>query len=335
MVVFFVAKTPSQASEGNVQQNAVSGTPSQEEAAIAPLDKVSSADIAVNVARTVGLPETNSVTNHADSINAASTTVSADSTVVAKPQVVASALPSKYDIQTYVVKEGDTVSSIAAKLGVSSDSIRWSNGLSGERVTVGATLVAPPSGSNGLVYTVAAGDTPESLAQKYSTQKDLIIIYNDAELTGLTVGERILIPDGVLTAVAVTPAVRTSYTAATNFAWGGSSPVYSANGYDYGWCTWHAANRRQQAGNPIPSNLGNAISWYYIARGAGLPVGDAPQAGAVLWHANMGGLGHVAYVEKVNSDGSILVSDMNYPIWGTVTYRTVAASEMGSYKFIY
>lgn len=334
-VVFVVAKTPSQASDSTVQQNAAANPILQQEtAAAAPLDKVSSADIAVNVARTVGLPQTNSVTNHADSVNATAATVTATSAVVAKPAVMANALPSKADIQTYVVQEGDTISSIARKLGVSSDSIRWSNGLSGEQVEVGVTLVVPPSGVNGIVYTVAAGDTPESLSEKFNTQKELIISYNDAEISGLKVGERILIPDGVLTMEAAAP-VRNTYTATTNFAWGGNSPVYRSNAYDYGWCTWHAANRRQEIGRPIPSNLGNAISWYGIAQGVGLPTGSAPRAGAVLWHANMGGLGHVAFVEKVNPDGSILVSDMNYPIWGTVTYRTVPPSEMGSYRFIY
>jgi hypothetical protein len=29
------------------------------------------------------------------------------------------------------------------------------------------------------------------------------------------------------------------------------------------------------------------------------------------------------------------VSDMNYPSWGRVTYRTVPPSEMGKYRFIY
>jgi surface antigen len=60
-----------------------------------------------------------------------------------------------------------------------------------------------------------------------------------------------------------------------------------------------------------------------------------PQDGAVVYHKSIGGLGHVAFVEKVNPDGSALFSDMNYPIWGKVTYRTVPASEMGNYAFIY
>ena len=59
-----------------------------------------------------------------------------------------------------------------------------------------------------------------------------------------------------------------------------------------------------------------------------MAVGNTPTSWCCFWHANIaGGLGHVAYVEAVNGDGSMLVSDMNYPTWGRVTYRTVPPSE--------
>lgn len=328
-VVFFVTKAPAQQP---AQLNSVA-TQAAGDVVTGPLDQVSSADIAVHIARTIGLPERDSVTNHADTVSAVEANAPADTSVVAKPQVVASALPTYKDIQEYITVAGDTVGSIATKFGVSSESVRWSNGLNGSIIPVGKKLVLPPAGTNGVVYTVAPGDTPDSLAQKYTADKDLIISFNDAEVAGLKPGARILIPNGIVQAVAP---VR-SYSSSTNyagFAWG-SSAVYNSNGYDYGWCTWHAANRRREIGRPIPSNLGNAISWYYIARNNGMPVGDAPAAGAVLWHARMGGLGHVAFVEKINADGSLLVSDMNFPAWGRVTTRTVAPSEIGQYKFIY
>ena len=152
----------------------------------------------------------------------------------------------------------------------------------------------------------------------------------------------IVIPDGVAPAIptVATPTPVFSNTPARPASGGygfafGSAPQYGSNGYDYGWCTWHAANRRIESGNPIPSNLGNAVTWLGVARAAGLATGSTPRAGAVLYHLNIGGLGHVAFVEKVNPDGSILVSDMNYPIWGTVTYRTIKPSEFGGYAFIY
>ena len=81
--------------------------------------------------------------------------------------------------------------------------------------------------------------------------------------------------------------------------------------------------------------MGNAISWARAAASAGYSVDGNPRSGDVLYHRNIGGAGHVAYVEAVNGDGSLSVSDMNYPTWGRVTRRTVPASELGKYLFIH
>lgn len=330
LVVFFVVKSPSASSSARTNSSVAAQT--SDTVVAGPLDQVSSADIAVHIAHTVGLPEATSVVNHADSVSATEAVAPADTSVIAKPQLVAPALASKKDIRTYTAQAGDTISSIATKFGISSDSIKWSNGLTGTTVSAGKTLRLPPAGVNGVVYTVANGDTSKTLAQKFTADENQIISTNDAEIGGLKPGDVILIPGGVVQSA---PAVGGYNYYSSGFAWGGNTPVYTANGYDYGWCTWHAANRRREIGRPIPSNLGNAISWYYIAKNMGMPVGDTPAAGAVLWHARMGGLGHVAFVESMNPDGSILVSDMNYPIWGKVTYRTIPPSEFGNYKFIY
>ncbi|MBI5357986.1 LysM peptidoglycan-binding domain-containing protein [Candidatus Saccharibacteria bacterium] len=298
-----------------------------EDSATNPLDELSSADIAVNVARVSGLDEANSVTNKADTANAGLDITSADDKLITKPQIVSTSLKSKDDIQIYKVVEGDTIPSIAAKFGINSETVRNSNNLRGDTVTAGTDLVISPV--NGLVYTVQAGDTPQSIAARYRANTDQIIAFNDAELSGgFKVGERIVVPDGLQ------PIPQRYSFASGGFSYG-AAPIYRSNAYDYGWCTWHAANRRAQIGRPIPANLGNAISWLGLARRAGLPTGDKPQSGAVLYHTNLGGLGHVAFVESVNPDGSFLVSDMNYPTWGRVTYRTVPASETGNYRFIY
>jgi surface antigen len=336
--VFFVAKAP--ASSKASHQSITSTTDS--ETLNNPLDQVSSADIAVHVARAVGLQEATSVVNHADSVNADASSVPANESVVAKPQVISTAIPSRKDIRTYTAVAGDTLSSIATKFGVSSDSVRWSNSLTSNTVPAGKQLILPPAGVNGIVYTVKAGDTPESLAQKYSASKDAIISFNDAEVVGIKTGEQILIPDGSVQA----PTVSASYSY-SGFAWGGASAVYSANGYDYGWCTWWAAKRRADIGHPVPSNLGNASSWRYLAPRAGLAVDGTPTSGAVAWYKNIGGLGHVGFVEQVNEDGSIWISDMNYygvsaiggstPAggWGRTSYHLVTPGDLGSFLFIH
>ena len=298
-----------------------------------PLDSLSSADVAVHVARMTGLQEATAVVNKADSVNAQLSVATPDDAVVAKPQIIGAGLKSKKDIKDYTVVEGDTVTSLANKFGISPDTIRISNGLSGDTLEVGKVIVISPI--NGVVYAVKAGDTPDSLAARFYASKENLLIFNDAEETGaFRVGERIVIPDGVQPSAPVV--ARASYSGGYGYGFSfGSAAIYGANGYDYGWCTWHAANRRNQIGRPIPNNLGNAISWLSVSRAAGLPTGDVPQAGAVLYHKNIGGLGHVAFVEKINEDGTALVSDMNYPIWGSVTYRTIPPAEFGNYAFIY
>ncbi len=305
-------------------------------ATINPLDQLSSADIAVNVARMTNLPEAVAATNNADSLDSQLAISTTNATVVTKPQVADTPLKSNKDIKSYVTQSGDTVTSLAAKFGVTSDTLRWSNGISGDSIATSSTIYVLP-GVNGIIYVVVSGDTPDTLATKFHASKDKIVAYNDAEIGGLKIGERIIIPDG-----SKTSAVASSrFSFSSGFAWGANA-IYGSNGYDYGFCTWYVANRRAAIGRPVPSNLGNAYSWYRIAQSAGLPTGFAPQVGAVA--VNESG-NHVSIVEAVNSDGSFWVSEMNSrgqvsmtdstPAggWGRVDYKLFTS--VGNLKFIY
>lgn len=326
LVIFFVANSPGTVK--SVQQNAVSS--SESDTTTGPLDQLSSADIAVHVAFITGLPEANSVANHADSISATEASSPADNSVVAKPQVVAAALPSAKDIHTYIVQPGDDISTISAKFGVSSDSIRWSNGMTGNSVAVGKNLVLPPPGQNGIVYTVKSGDTADSLAQRYNADKDLLISFNDAEVGGLKIGQQILIPNGVLPSPVTSTSSSYSYYS-SGFAWGGSAPIYGRNAYDYGWCTYYVASKVA-----VPSNWGNANTWDSGARASGWIVSPIPRAGAVAQTDRLSYLGHVAYIEEVNEDGTMIkYSDMNgLAGWGRVGYSGwVPASTFQNYIY--
>lgn len=314
------------------------GAPSASDSIGEPLDQLSSADIAVNAAKLTNLPETPGVINQAQSVKAELAVAPADTTVVAKPQTVATTFVSSKDIKTYIVAAGDTVSSIATKFSVTSDSIMWSNNLSSNNVAAGTKLVIPPV--NGIVYTVQRDDTIDSLASKYRSNKDQLILVNDIELTGLTPGLQILIPNGQQP---VAPVVAATYNVR---AFGGTAAYGSYNGYDYGFCTWYAAKRRADIGRPVPSNLGNANTWAALAASFDIPTGPTPQVGAVaMKHARAPG--HVAVVEAVNADGSFWISEMNSygqrsmtdstPVggWGVVDWKLITADLTGTYTFIY
>lgn len=101
----------------------------------------------------------------------------------------------------------------------------------------------------------------------------------------------------------------------------------SGNTYGYGTCTWYAKNRRPD----LPNMLGNGGQWFGNAQAMGLPVGYAARVGAIAEQP-----GHVAYVESVNGDGTVTISEMNYygngGGWNTVSRRTAPAS---SFRYIY
>lgn len=290
-----------------------------------PLDQVSSADIALTVARMNSLPETTAISNQAQSQAAEVAIASSSNNVTTKPAVITTALKSSADIKDYTVQGGDTVSSIAAKFGVTSDSIRWSNNLTGDAVTPGTVLAIPPV--NGIVYTVNNGDTPDSLAAKFHASKDKIIAYNDAEITGgFAVGQRIIIPDAVQGSTNIRAA--TVGPSASAFAWG-NGPIYGSNGYDYGYCTWYVANKIS-----VPANWGNANTWAFYAGRSGWSVSQRPTVGAIAQTTGPG-YGHVAYVEAVSDDGTMIkYSDMNgLAGWGRVgtTVNWVPASHFNNY----
>lgn len=308
--------------------------------AINPVDRLTSYDIAANIARTVNVPEKYAVKNEADSIKIQYAAVSFGSGIVSKPQIVKTALKSRQDIRDYTVQAGDTVASIAQEFGVTSDSIRWSNNLVSDSLHAGTKLAIPPV--NGIVYTVRSGDTIQSLASRFKANAQQITAYNDAELSGIHEGERIIIPDGK-----IVPVVPTYYNYSSGFAWGASA-IYGFNGYDPGNCTWYVANMRLKAGNPVPSNLGNAESWLAGAQAAGMSIGRVPRPGAVIWYNPRSGpfyrsdtagqvyrVGHVGYVDSVDADGTAHISDMNVRGLYSMSYETYSAAQAGEYWYIY
>lgn len=192
-----------------------------------------------------------------------------------------------------------------------------------------------------LIYTVIAGDNLTKIGTAHNTEwqriwsKNEIIKHPDV----IHIGDQLTIPvstevlaarelPAVVAAPVVTPGVSTPATAPVQKSVDTVQNFGGGNTYDYGYCTWYVKNRR---GNSLPNTLGNANTWFARAQAAGMATGYAPRAGAV-GTTTRGALGHVIYVEAVNGDGTIQISEMNAPTFGVTTYRTANASE---FSYIY
>jgi len=104
-------------------------------------------------------------------------------------------------VVTYLVQPGDTVSGIAQKFGISTDTIRWQNDLKSiEAIKPGQKLGIPPV--SGVVHKVKRGETIYSIAKKYSVDAQAVVNwpfnnYTDDEIFALAVGQLLIVPDGI------------------------------------------------------------------------------------------------------------------------------------------
>ncbi len=92
-------------------------------------------------------------------------------------------------------------------------------------------------------------------------------------------------------------------------------------------CVSYVAFKVAQSGRHMPywGGRGNANQWPGSAIADGIPVSSTPRAGdAAIW--NVGYYGHAMYVESVNGDGTINVSQYNYTYDGTYSTMTISAS---------
>ncbi len=199
-------------------------------------------------------------------------------------------------IITYTVQTGDTISTVARKFGISTDTIKWQNNLTSDSIGVGDTLEILPV--TGVSHKVTRGDTVYTIAKKYSSNAQSIVDFpfNDfanPQTFSLIEGEILIVPDGVPPAIAPR-FVRQQYIA--------TGPVsVTAGGF-----TW-----------PIHGTINQTFSWYHRAVDLGAPVGT-PVAAA----SN----GHVAEVYTSGWNGGYGIHVL---IAGDNGYTTLYAHMMG------
>jgi surface antigen len=103
-------------------------------------------------------------------------------------------------------------------------------------------------------------------------------------------------------------------------------------------CTSYVADKLNERGVRFTNyykgpRWSNAINWRDVAKRVGIPVSNTPKAGSVAWFS----YGHVAYVQSVNSNGTVTISEYNYYTTrdpaGRYDYRTrtISASSVSAY----
>lgn len=216
-------------------------------------------------------------------------------------------IPERVRLQviTYTVQEGDNVFWIAEKFKLSPYTIVWSNmeALQGAPwlLQPGLTLAIPPV--DGAYHTVMAGETPETIAEKY--QVDVSALYNQwndiKPGQPLAEGTLLVIPGGVGEDFDWNPPPPEPSAPAVGVAsgsWGycGDTAVsgYGANGwfilptgsYEVSGWTFHDPRNPRHIGLDYRCYLGDPIY--------------ASDAGVVVWAGWNGGYGNLVRVRHGN-----------------------------------
>lgn len=192
----------------------------------------------------------------------------------------------KGEIFEYRVQEGDTVSSIAKKFGITMDTIIWENDLkNAEAIKPKQILRILPI--TGVRYKVKRGETIYSIAKKYQVNAQNIIDYpyntftND-ETFALNAGQEVMIPDGIKPKEIIVDTAR--YTART------VAPIPGVVGE--GTFMW-----------PTSGKISQRFYWYHQA--TDIASGDSPnivasQGGTIVTAGWGGGYGNYVVIDHGN-----------------------------------
>lgn len=185
------------------------------------------------------------------------------------------------------------------------------------KIEVKIPKVIPP-----VEYVAVPGDTLTKIAEAHQTtvqrlwQKNLNLTNPDL----LNIGDKLIIPtasellaDRPIAASVVSSPIPTN------------RPPVPGNAYAPGNCTEYVKNRRPDIGN----FWGDASQWGYSARAAGYIVNGTPSVGSIGVAL---AYGHVVYVEGVNGNGTVNISEQNYEGFGIVSSRT---APIGEFEYIH
>lgn len=183
-------------------------------------------------------------------------------TAIANPKMAtttsSAALKNKY--VKYIVQSGDTLSGIATKHGVTSDSIKWSNGIGDENSLKPGQELNIPS-VTGIIYTVKSGDSLEGIAAKFKTSAALILAQNDLYGETLVPGSQVIVPDGVIEAPPAPVAPKVATTTKASGRYGSSTAIGRTGSFRFPTIVGHSGyyNGYHWWAIDIPNSIGTPI----------------------------------------------------------------------------
>lgn len=201
-------------------------------------------------------------------------------------------------ISTYTVQEGDSISEIAARNGLSTDTILWANGLTRKSaIRPGMTLIILPV--SGVRHTVAKGETLAGIAKAFTSDAEEIAAYNGIDSgAALVAGTELIIPGGEPVAPP-TPKKSTTIPARVTIKTGGSMGSVRAVGD-----TSHVGSY----GNPLPAgHLSQGLHGWNgvdIAAPKGSPIYAAAGGTVIVSRASGWNGGYGNYVVIDHGDGT-------------------------------
>ncbi|WP_414042212.1 LysM peptidoglycan-binding domain-containing protein [Macrococcus animalis] len=266
---------------------------------------------------------------------------------VSRPQTTSS------NGSVHTVQAGESLSLIAGKYNTSVSNLMKLNNLSGylifpnQKLKVSGSTTARPTTNTGAstrsntanakTHIVQPGDYLAKIASRYGVSIQNIKTWNNLSSNIIYANQKLIVSGAAAGTVTIpTSGVKKAPVKVTSIPTVVKSPTFAhANLYDYGQCTWYVFNKRAAIGKGISTYWWNAAGWANGARNDGFIVNSTPAVGAIATTTD-GPLGHVAFVERVNADGTIMVSETNYltPA-GVVGYRTLTLSQMSRYQFIH
>lgn len=224
------------------------------------------------------------------------------------------------EIIEYKVETGDTLSSIAQKFGISTNTIKWANDLTRDSIKPTQTLKILPV--TGVSHVVKGGDSLESVAKKYSAEQQAIMDFpfNDVpDDFKLKVGQLLIVPDGSPPEVKAPP----KRSQPQYLAQGPLSPAFSApGGGEFIW--------------PAGGSLTQYYAWYHpgidIANRSapGIAASDAGVVVVSGWPDSMG-YGNRVVIDHGNGYTSMYAHLSNiYVSVGDSVSRGQLIGQMGS-----